>query len=563
MFLSTVTGSAFAQETTGFALNRFDPAERGSDWFTAESLDLRGHNRLAVGLTGDWAYKPLVAYDNDGNEVAALVEDQIYLHLGVSYTILDRLRFGLQVPILVFQQGEDVTLEGVAYDAPSAGAIGDVRVGADVRLFGKYGGPITGAVGAQLFLPTGRPNQFTGDGSTRLAPRFGIAGDLSIFTYSLRTGVMVRFSGDDFAGQAVGTEWTFGGAAGVRLANKKLTIGPEIWGSTVIADGSSGFFSQDATPLEGILGAHYRLADDWMLGAGIGPGFTRGLGAPQLRTLLSLEWAPLPQEAPQAPVDVDADGIQDSEDACPVEPGTASKVRSQNGCPVALDTDQDGIVDDLDACPEVSGVQSSEASENGCPLPPDTDGDEIVDPEDACPQEAGPLNDDSTKNGCPVREIDTDEDGIIDEQDHCPQMKGIPSAIPEENGCPSAKIEAGQVKILERIEFASGNTTFESGSNEGLEAALTVLKTHPEITKVRVEGHTDNTGRRSFNIQLSLERATAVTTWLVDHGIDASRLVAAGVGPDKPIDNPNTEEGRRNNRRVEFHIIEDSAVPAD
>lgn len=555
LLLGVATPSAHAQNADGFALNRFDPAERGSDWFWAESLDLRGHNRLAVGMTGDWAYKPLVVYNEEGNEVAALVEHQVYAHFGASYLLLDRLRFGVQLPVLAFQQGDDVRLDGVAYSAPSAGAIGDVRLGADLRLFGEYGGPITAALGAQLYFPTGRTKQFTGDGSTRLAPRFAIAGDVGLFTYAVRTGVMVRFAGEDFGEQAVGTEWTFGGAAGIRLVDKKLTVGPEIWGATVIADGSNGLFSRDATPVEGILGAHYRVLDRWMLGAGIGPGFSRGLGAPQLRTLLSLDWAPLPKHAPPAPADADGDGIRDPDDACPDQPGQSSTERNRNGCPAPEDTDRDGIIDDLDACPDVSGVSSDEAVKNGCPLPVDTDGDGIFDPEDACPQEAGPTSEDSSKHGCPLPEVDTDGDGIFDEQDACAEIKGVASTNPEENGCPRARIEAGQVKILERVEFGSANTSFE-GSVAALEAVLAVLQEHPEITKVRVEGHTDSTGRRSFNLQLSRERADAVVSWLVDHGIDATRLVAVGLGPDKPIDSSNTDEGRRNNRRVEFHIIE-------
>src|SRR5688572_21716941 len=73
-----LTASAAAQTEEGFALNRFDPSERGSDWFWAESLDLREHNRWAVGIVGDWAHKPLVAYDADGDESAALVKNQVY-----------------------------------------------------------------------------------------------------------------------------------------------------------------------------------------------------------------------------------------------------------------------------------------------------------------------------------------------------------------------------------------------------------------------------------------------------------------------------------------------------
>src|SRR5690348_15527096 len=66
----------------GFSLNRFDPAEHGSNWFSGESLDLRGHLRPAAGLTLDYAYKPLVAYDEDGDEIDPVIESQLFAHLG-------------------------------------------------------------------------------------------------------------------------------------------------------------------------------------------------------------------------------------------------------------------------------------------------------------------------------------------------------------------------------------------------------------------------------------------------------------------------------------------------
>ena len=80
------------------------------------------------------------------------------------------------------------------------------------------------------------------------------------------------------------------------------------------------------------------------------------------------------------------------------------------------------------------------------------------------------------------------------------------------------------------------------------------MKTHPEIKKVRVEGHTDKTGSAALNKKLSADRAAQVKTWLTKHGIEASRLSSQGFGPDKPIDTNETEQGRKNNRRVEFHI---------
>jgi outer membrane protein OmpA-like peptidoglycan-associated protein len=79
---------------------------------------------------------------------------------------------------------------------------------------------------------------------------------------------------------------------------------------------------------------------------------------------------------------------------------------------------------------------------------------------------------------------------------------------------------------------------------------------HPEIKKVRVEGHTDNVGSADYNKKLSQQRAEAVVKWLSSHGIAADRLKAVGMGKERELV-PNTSEANRAlNRRVEFHIEE-------
>ena len=85
-------------------------------------------------------------------------------------------------------------------------------------------------------------------------------------------------------------------------------------------------------------------------------------------------------------------------------------------------------------------------------------------------------------------------------------------------------------------------------------AVQEIVDKHPEITRVSVEGHTDNKGSRALNMRLSAARSAAVVTWLVKHGVDSKRLESHGFGPDRPIDTNETDEGRQNNRRVEFHI---------
>ena len=93
-------------------------------------------------------------------------------------------------------------------------------------------------------------------------------------------------------------------------------------------------------------------------------------------------------------------------------------------------------------------------------------------------------------------------------------------------------------------------------SDELLDKVAEVLKEHPELTKIEVQGHTDNKGLAKANEMLSQQRADAVMKALVKRGIDARRLTAKGYGQNVPIATNDTDEGRQKNRRVQFKIIE-------
>jgi OOP family OmpA-OmpF porin len=82
-----------------------------------------------------------------------------------------------------------------------------------------------------------------------------------------------------------------------------------------------------------------------------------------------------------------------------------------------------------------------------------------------------------------------------------------------------------------------------------------LLAQQPDV-RVEVAGHTDVTGVRELNLALSLARANVVRNQLVNLGIDVGRLETAGYGPDRPIADNDTAEGRARNRRVEFRILE-------
>lgn len=88
-----------------------------------------------------------------------------------------------------------------------------------------------------------------------------------------------------------------------------------------------------------------------------------------------------------------------------------------------------------------------------------------------------------------------------------------------------------------------------------LEEVVRVMKEGPHL-KVKITGHTDSIGADSFNMQLSMRRADAVKSYLVNRGIDSGRLLTEGKGETQPIDTNDTDIGRARNRRIEFSVIE-------
>jgi outer membrane protein OmpA-like peptidoglycan-associated protein len=494
-------------QQNGFALDRFEPSERGSEWFALDSLDLRGHVRPAIGLVADYGYKPLVIYDAAGKEIGPLIKHQLFLHLGASLVLWERLRLGVSLPFSPVVDANDSLVGRQQYNVKTGPSIGDLRLSADVRLFGRYRGPAQLAIGASVWLPTGSRDSYAGDGKARVQPHAMLAGEIARFSYALRVGYQYRGRSGAFAGSQIGSELIFGAAAGVRVT-KELLLGPEVYGSTVVEDGA---FRKRGTPVEGILGGHYTIAKQVRVGAGAGAGFTQGFGSPEVRVLANVEWAP------QLPEDRDGDGILDESDACPDEAGVRSDDPAKNGCPLR-DRDDDGILDDDDACPDEPGVRS----------------------------------DDPAKNGCPIH--DRDKDGILDEDDACPDVAGPANEDPAKHGCPPARIERGQIRILEQIQFKFNSAEILPISDGILGAVLKIFEDHPEITKVSVEGHTDNIGNAKYNKDLSEQRVRSVLYWLTSHGVAPIRLTSQGFGLERPIAPNDTEEGRQQNRRVEFHI---------
>jgi outer membrane protein OmpA-like peptidoglycan-associated protein len=110
---------------------------------------------------------------------------------------------------------------------------------------------------------------------------------------------------------------------------------------------------------------------------------------------------------------------------------------------------------------------------------------------------------------------------------------------------------------LSGVFFDSGTATIKRESFTALEMAASFLSENPDLAVV-IEGHTDSTGTMDTNMALSQRRADAVMKFLVvNYGVSPARLTARGLGPQEPIANNETNEGRALNRRIEFRLMQD------
>jgi outer membrane protein OmpA-like peptidoglycan-associated protein len=117
-------------------------------------------------------------------------------------------------------------------------------------------------------------------------------------------------------------------------------------------------------------------------------------------------------------------------------------------------------------------------------------------------------------------------------------------------------VEKGRLRTLEKVSFDTDKDTAVAESLPILDQVFEVLQANLDIKKLRIEVHTDNAGSKSYNQDLSTRQASWVRQYLIQKGIAAERLESAGFGLSKPIDTNATSEGRANNRRVEFVIVE-------
>jgi outer membrane protein OmpA-like peptidoglycan-associated protein len=127
-------------------------------------------------------------------------------------------------------------------------------------------------------------------------------------------------------------------------------------------------------------------------------------------------------------------------------------------------------------------------------------------------------------------------------------------AKPFQRDVPLDAIRVGSMVVLHNVFYASDSYELEEVSRTELNRVYDFLLANPAIG-VEISGHTDNTGTPEHNQHLSEQRAQRVVDYLLDRGMDPSRMKAAGYGEKEPVADNDSEEGRALNRRTELKII--------
>ena len=565
--------TAVAQPVPELQLERFRFNDGAAAGLAAASGDLLRPGQLRVLAAVSYQSEPLV-FLRDGVAIGTPVATRVGAHLAVGYGVKEWLQLSAELPLVLSQSGDDLTAYGLG--APASPGLGSPFASARIALYTQRQGGLLGSgssADVAFQLGTGLPVGSSGAYATE--PGIAIVPQLS----AGRAFGRIRLGGEaSFVLRPETSEVTLIGYAPTVLSGNQVaaraiasTTGD---GARFELSGHVGYaLDGGALGWELLAGARVPVKRVELFALG-GPGFGELPGTPAYRVLLGVTLrppgdaphvevpaaaAPAPQAEPPAPelptpsaplpapalpvvpvvVDRDGDGVPDAADACPGEPGPESR----QGCPVR-DSDGDGILDNVDACPTESGPPERK----GCPVR-DADSDGVADERDACPAEVGQTD----NRGCPY--TDRDGDGVFDHVDNCPDQPG-----PADNqGCPVKVkqlivITAEKIVIKEMVFFATAKAQILAKSFPLLAQIASVMKAHPEIPRLVIEGHTDSVGKREANVKLSQARADAVRAFLAKKGIAAGRLSSIGYGPDRPANDNETEAGRAKNRRVEFMI---------
>jgi OOP family OmpA-OmpF porin len=606
-FALVAAPSAAKAQGADVNINPFHHAMDSRGYLTLNSSQTLGNKEFSFGLVTDWGFK-LLEFENGENTTSIdnIITPTLIAAAGLKLGPAE-LEFGVGVPFVVVAGNRDPDFVGdpgtpnddMRFKIDGQG-LGNVALHLKTRFLKTTRGPKVGlGVVGSLYLPTASEKaKFLGE--DKLTPQvMGILekelGAERRLRLAINGGVRIRTGTKEYTDNGdpnnpaapmtgesfeTGTEIPVGVAIAYAITPQKFDVVGEVYGGIPL--GGDNYF-----PLEAIGGIKVYLARNSFLTLGGGTGIMPGnVGSPKARGFIGIVFEPNigdrdgdglkddVDDCPNDPEDYDdfededgcpepdndKDGILDEDDKCPLNPEDKDDFEDEDGCPEGNqnDRDGDGLLDDVDQCPDDPEDFDKFQDEDGCP-DPDNDQDGILDVDDLCPNDPEDKDGWEDEDGCP--DPDNDKDKILDNDDRCPNEPETKNGFEDEDGCPDrgrVVVTDTKIEILDKVYFEYNKAVIKSESYPILDAVAATLEGNPDIQLVEVQGHTDERGNDAYNLSLSDKRAKAVVQYLVDKGIDASRLEGQGYGETQPIERKNNEAAWAKNRRVEFLILKRS-----
>lgn len=555
----------------------FDPSMDSHEFFRVIDSDLgkRGFTGRAL---GSYTLAPLQYTYWDGTNVD-IVSSILQLDAMGSYTA-GPFRIGVDVPIILRAFG------GTEADASG---LGDLALDAKVRMLDAKKAPIGLALSARTAFPTATTAGALASGNVGFDAT--LSADKPIGK-RVEAAIDVGFS---YQPEVELENMTWGSTLNLQAglayrATDRLGFVGELYTSGVLAD----FSNEKARPTELLFGGWYRMGPNraWSIRPALAFGTNDAVTTPAFRALFGLAYDPM------GPPDKDKDGIADDKDRCPEVPEDVDAYEDGDGCPEHAQVtvrvnDSDGVpvenatwtttgTSGRSGVPvELVGGTYTFVAENSS-VPAEVPGGGSLTVQVVVPAPRGTLNvvivdaKGSPVPGAlwsakgPTQVIDSPPgtfnarpgsyrlvgkaDGYRPGKAEVELAKDGADTLKLELLPAKAALRAEKIEIKDSVYFETGKSVIKAESFPLLDEIAEILKDHPELTKIRIEGHTDSRGKDSDNLKLSQGRADSVRTYLASRGVAPERLESIGYGETRPLVKEKGEADRAKNRRVDFFV---------
>jgi cysteine-rich repeat protein len=553
----------------------FRPSPFVQDLFTVETGETDGPCCWNVGLFFNYQNSPLVyriSTAGDNSILGRIIEHQVTANILASFRLAEWFALGVDVPVVLYQGGDDPATLGLPVPAASVFGMGDIRVYPRFRLVSVKDGLFTLGISPTIIVPVGGfIDEYMGRDNIAFLPTVQLGFNFGRGGLALNVGFLASVGGSTIADLDLQHQMQLKLGAWVAAVPEKLDLIVEAASSTSLTD---PFGDIREAPLEIQGGLTWHVVPGVDLNLGAGGGVTKGVAAPLYRIFTGVQFfcdESAPPPPPVCDADPDGDGIcspcvaeqqREAEfaatctgkDQCPAEPEDKDGFEDADGCPDP-DNDKDGICDPwvaekglqekyqgvckgVDKCPDDPEDFDGFEDEDGCPEC-DNDKDKLCDPW---------VTDKALQDKCGCKPVDK-----------CPNEPENYNTFEDDDGCPdkAVVVEKKKVVILQEVLFHFDKTTIKDESFPLLDEVIQVLKDNPQLKKLEIQAHTDERGKAGYNLKLSNGRAKEVFDYCVKHGIDAKRLTSKGFGFSQPvIKGAKTEEEHQKNRRVVFKILQ-------